>query len=140
MAIFSKKTAAEKAEKTDKKEKVVKTPAVKTTTVSAVDAKDVAAAAALSNPVILEPHVTEKATIQSEQEKTSRVYTFKVAKNATKQTIARAIKTAYKVTPLSVRVARRPEKPITYRGRPTTQAGFKKAFVSLKKGDKIEFA
>ena len=150
MAIFSKKsdktdepkaakvvkTKKMPAEKAEKKEKAAKTPAVKTVATKDVTANEVAAASN-SNPVILEPHVTEKASIQSEA---SNIYTFKVAKNSTKLTIARAIKIAYKVTPLSVRIARRPEKPINYRGRPVMKSGFKKAFVHLKKGDKIEFA
>ena len=54
------------------------------------------------------------------------LYTFEVAKNASKPAIAKAIKTLYKVTPLKVHTI--------------TLSEVKKALIYLKKGDKIEFA
>ena len=85
--------------------------------------------------VILKPHITEKAGVLSEQ----NVYTFQVTKTATKTDVKSAIKELYKVTPTKIAIATRPSKKIVSRGRVGTKSGLKKAYVYLKKGDKIEF-
>lgn len=149
MALFSSKTekkhdaakiaGAEKASKAIKVKKAPKakaplaavtSPAVKTAKTPAV----VAEAKAVS--VIIAPHMTEKAGLQNEAQ---NIYTFKVLNAATKGSVTKAIKSQYKVTPVKVNIINIPDRPITYRGRPSTSAGFKKALVFLKKGDKIEF-
>lgn len=87
--------------------------------------------------VLLNPRITEKASLLAE----SNVYTFDVAPKTTKSEIAKAVKAAYKVTPLKVRTVTMAKKATTPRGRkgrPGTTAGGKKAYVYLKKGDKIE--
>lgn len=65
------------------------------------------------------------------------VFTFEVEKNATKPTIAKAIETLYKVTPLKIRTINLPSKKVFVRGKHGKQSAVKKALVYLKKGDKI---
>lgn len=87
--------------------------------------------------ILTAPRITEKATDLVAK----NVYTFDVASSATKSEIIKAVKAAYKVTPLSVRTITIPTKvtmPRGRRGKPGTKAGGKKAYVYLKKGDKIE--
>lgn len=86
---------------------------------------------------ILRPRITEKAGIMNES---NNVYTFEVAKNSTKHTIANEIKTLYKVTPEKVRIVNLPARDVVVRGVRGTQSAVKKALVYLKKGDKIEIA
>jgi large subunit ribosomal protein L23 len=85
---------------------------------------------------ILSPRITEKGAYLSEK----GVYVFNVSKDANKGEVAAAIKAIYKVTPVSVRMAAVPSKRVFTRGtnRFGRTAGGKKAFVYLKKGEKIE--
>ncbi len=87
--------------------------------------------------IILRPRITEKAGMANES---LNVFTFEVAAHATKQTIAKAIKDAYKVTPLKIRTITLPRTKIFSRGRSGMQSSIKKALVFLKKGDKIDIA
>lgn len=86
--------------------------------------------------IIRGPRITEKGAYMSEQ----GVYVFNVAVTANKNEIAAAISELFKVTPRSVRVARVPRKQVMTRGtnRKGMTGGGKKAYVYLKKGDKIE--
>ena len=84
--------------------------------------------------IIKQPRVTEKATVSSEQ----GAYVFEVFPKATKGEIARAVKELYEVTPTKVRVATIPHKQVMVRGKRGVNGGGKKAYVYLKKGDKIE--
>ena len=83
---------------------------------------------------ILRPRITEKAGIMGEK---LNVYTFEVTQNSTKDTIAKEIKTLYKVTPTKVRIINLPARAVVVRGRKGTQSAVKKALVYLKKGDTI---
>lgn len=95
-------------------------------------------AAANRTAVSLTPHVTEKANFHAEK---LNSYTFKVVGgNADKKSVARMVKMTYKVTPVKVRIVNTAERSVSYRGRPVHKAGFKKVYVTLKKGDKIEIA
>ncbi len=85
--------------------------------------------------IILKPRITEKSGIMTE---TSNVYTFEVEKNATKDTVAKAIKNIYKVSAKKVRIVNLPAKEVFVRGKKGTKPAVKKALVYLKKGDKIE--
>jgi large subunit ribosomal protein L23 len=113
--------------KKDKKEEAVEA--------ASVDTKTSAAPVADPKGVIISPRITEKAALASD----ANVYTFEVARNATKTDIAKAIKSLYKVTPVKVRVAKIPYKPVTLRYKRGTgkKGGGKKAMVYLKKGDSI---
>ena len=84
--------------------------------------------------VIVRPRVTEKATAAAE----IGVYVFEVSKDATKTKIAKAVSVMYKVTPEKVRVVSLPAKSVFDRGKWGEKSGVKKAYVYLKKGDKIE--
>lgn len=86
--------------------------------------------------IIIRPRITEKSGLMNESK---NVYTFEVAKDATKHSIGQAIKTLYKVTPLKVNIVNLPAKKLLVRGRPGTKSAVKKALVYLKKGDKIDF-
>ena len=84
--------------------------------------------------MIIKPRVTEKATVSAE----SGVYVFEVSKDSTKDRIAKAIAAMYKVTPVKVRTVVLPAKSVFVRGKWGSKTGVKKAYVYLKKGDKIE--
>jgi len=85
--------------------------------------------------VILGPRVTEKAAIKVSQ---SNVHVFNVTKEATKKSVIASVREAYKVTPIAVRLLAVPSKKVFFRGKPGVKRGGKKAYVYLKKGDKIE--
>ncbi len=87
--------------------------------------------------VLVKPRITEKATVLAEK---SGVYVFEVAKDSTKPLISKAITTLYGVVPVKVSIVSVPARSIVVRGKLGTQSGFKKAYVYLKKGDKIQFA
>jgi large subunit ribosomal protein L23 len=91
----------------------------------------------ITSDVILRPRITEKSGIMSE---VLNAYTFEVSKNATKHTVAKAVKALYKVTPEKVRVVNLPAREVLVRGKKGTQSAIKKAIVYLKKGDKINLA
>jgi large subunit ribosomal protein L23 len=86
-----------------------------------------------ASSVIIAPRITEKASLQSN----ANAYTFIVSKDATKLSIASAIKKEYKVTPKSINIINLPARNVFVRGRFGVQSGMKKAVVFLKKGDTI---
>ena len=84
--------------------------------------------------ILKNPRITEKAAILSEM----GCYTFDVATDATKKEIAQAVKAQYKVTPVQVRTINEARTVVFRRGKKGMTGGGKKAYVYLKKGDKIE--
>lgn len=88
-----------------------------------------------NHSVLLRPHITEKAAIGADK---SNVYVFEVTSNATKNSVAASVRAQYKVTPVKVRTAKIMDKKIFFRGKRGVKKGGKKAYVYLKKGDKIE--
>ena len=119
--------------KTTKKE----TPKVETKS-TAVKNASAKGAALLTSHILISPRVTEKAAIGSEV----GVYVFNVTKSATKPMVSAAIVDLFKVTPRKVRIVN--IKPTTTMTRTTGRKGRtnggKKAYVYLKKGEKIELA
>ena len=101
--------------------------------------KEVAMVAAqhadIAYKVLVEPWVTEKTHAAMADNK----YTFKVIKSATKAQVKKAIEGMYKVKVESVNVVNVLAKKRAYGRHEGTIAGFKKATLTLKKGDKIEF-
>lgn len=85
--------------------------------------------------VLLRPRITEKAALAADK---SNVYVFEVAYGANKKSISASVKGAYGVTPIKVRVVNLPAKKVFVRGKRGVKSSVKKAYVSLKKGDKIE--
>ena len=67
------------------------------------------------------------------------VYTFEIAPTANKNLIAKAVIALYKVTPTKVTIINSPAKKVFIRGRRGVVSGVRKALVTLKKGDKIDF-
>ena len=83
---------------------------------------------------IRSPIITEKATILSEQNKT----VFKVHKGADKKTIKKNIEKLFKVNVIKVNIINRKSKLKMRQGRKTYKSGYKKAIVTLKKGQSID--
>jgi large subunit ribosomal protein L23 len=87
--------------------------------------------------VLLKPLVSEKATKAKEE---SNQVIFFVAPLANKIEIKAAVEEAFKVKVTEVNVVRRRPLKRTRNGRAVGHvSGFKKAYVTLAKGDKIEF-
>jgi large subunit ribosomal protein L23 len=113
--------------------------------IAAVEAAPVATApAAPKGPVvprnmsavIQKPRITEKAAIRGEE----NVYTFEIAGGANKFEVRDAVKALYNVTPVKVNIVhKRPRHFMSRsRGREMMEHGLHKAYVYLKKGDRIE--
>jgi len=118
MALFKKTT---KQEKKEEKQIVPAGPVLKT----------VGASSAL---IIKRPHISERAS----DEAAKGVYVFDVETKATKPQIRSAIRALFNVTPVKVRTVTVHPKKILVKGRPGIRSGGKKAYVYLKKGEKIE--
>ncbi len=84
--------------------------------------------------ILRRPRITEKALTGQAR----GIYAFEVSPKATKDLIARAVSALYQVKPVKVTVVSLPTKRITVRGKGGFSGGGKKAYVYLKKGDKIE--
>ena len=113
-------------------EKVVAQPAViKKIAVSSGSHADVAKN--IRFDILHRPHITEKASAGTEK----GVYVFDVAKSATKREIAKAVAARYKVMPIKIAVSTMPKKRIIVKGRYGMSGGGKKAYVYLKKGEKL---
>ena len=85
---------------------------------------------------IRSPVITEKATGLSEQNKVI----FKVHENATKSSIKKNIEKIFKVKVIKVNTINKKSKRKIVRGRIGTKSGFKKAVITLKKGQSIDLA
>jgi large subunit ribosomal protein L23 len=97
--------------------------------------KDVDIRSSIAHKVLVEPWVTEETTRIGEYNK----YVFKVVKDADKKSIKKAVEGLYGVEVTSVNTINIPRKK-RIRGRVTGwKSGYKKAIVTLKEGDKIEF-
>ncbi len=85
--------------------------------------------------VLVRPRVTEKAMHQGEK----NVYTFEVARSATKHDVRDAVKEFFGVTPVKVNIVNKSPRQFKsrMRGRTMTEKGMKKAYVYLKEGDSI---
>lgn len=86
--------------------------------------------------VLKRPVVTEKSTLQRENE---NKYIFAVDKKANKQEIKRAVEELFKVKVERVNVAIFPGKKRRLGVYEGYRPDWKKAFVTLKKGERIEF-
>ena len=83
---------------------------------------------------IISPVVTEKSTNLSEQNKVI----FKVKKNINKKIIKKNIEKIFKVEVTKVNIINKKSKTKTTRGKKVKVSGFKKAIVTLKKGQNID--
>ena len=83
---------------------------------------------------IKHPIITEKATIMSEQNKT----VFKVHENANKINIKKNIEKIFKVNVIKVSIINKKTKKKMRQGKMSSKSGYKKAIVTLKKGQSID--
>ena len=84
--------------------------------------------------VLLRPRVTEKASSVGG----GNVFAFEIAQSATKRDVAMAVLSQYKVKPVKIAIVPIPRKRVIVRGKRGIKKGGKKAYVYLKKGEKIE--
>ncbi len=85
--------------------------------------------------VLRRPLITEKNTMLQAQGK----YAFEIAREANQQQIKQAVEKAFKVKVLAVNVMTVPGKTRRVGRRQVLTQSWKKAIVTLKPGDKIEF-
>jgi len=85
---------------------------------------------------ITSPRITEKATSLSEHNK----IVFKVHDGATKKSIKRSVEKIFKVNVIKVNTINQKGKTKLVRGKKTNRPGYKKAIVTLKKGQSIDLS
>ena len=83
---------------------------------------------------IIAPNVTEKSTSLSEFNKV----VFKVNKGASKKAIKKSIEKIFKVTVIKINTINLKGKTKLVRNKKAFKSGFKKAIVTLKKGQSID--
>ena len=86
--------------------------------------------------IIVSPAVTEKATSLSEFNK----IVFKVNKNANKKFIKKSVEKTFKVNVIKINTINLKGKTKLVRGKKSSRPGYKKAIVTLKKGQSIDLA
>ena len=86
--------------------------------------------------VIISPNITEKSTSLSEFNKV----VFKVNKGASKNSIKRSIEKIFKVNVVKINTINLKGKSKMVKNRMTYKSGYKKAIVTLKKGQSIDLA
>lgn len=84
--------------------------------------------------VIVAPHITEKATLLSEQ----NAVVFKVANSATKPEIKAAVEALFDVKVLNVNTIVQKGKTKKWKGAPYQRSDMKKAIVTLADGQSID--
>ncbi len=83
---------------------------------------------------IISPHVTEKATNLSEYNK----IIFKVPAKANKKNLKKNIEKIFKVNVTKINIINKKSRIKLTRGRKVKVSGFKKAIVTIKKGQNID--
>ena len=83
---------------------------------------------------IISPNVTEKSTSLSEFNKV----VFKVSKNANKKSIKKSIEKIFKVNVTKMNIINKQNRTKVTRGRKVKVSGYKKAIITLKKGQSID--
>ncbi len=83
---------------------------------------------------IISPNITEKSTSLSEFNK----IVFKVNKNANKKSIKKNIEKIFKVNVIKINIINKQNRIKITRGRKVRVSGFKKAIITLKKGQSID--
>lgn len=91
--------------------------------------------------MVLKPRVSEKTYMMAE---TSRTYVVEVPGDANKDTVAKAVTAQFGVTVETVNIVNvkgKAKRTVRKGGRPTMgrRSDFKKAYVTLKEGDKLPF-
>ena len=86
--------------------------------------------------IIISPNVTEKSTSLSEYNKV----VFKDHKKATKNSIKKSIEKIFKVNVIKINTINMREKIKMVRNKKAYKSGYKKAIVTLKKGQSIDLS
>jgi len=85
---------------------------------------------------LISPNVTEKATSLSDFNKV----VFKVDKGATKKSIIKSVEKIFKVNVIKINTINIKGKTKLVRNKKSFKSGYKKAIVTLKKGQSIDLA
>ena len=85
---------------------------------------------------IISPNITEKSTSLSEYNKV----VFKVHKNANKNSIKKSIEKIFKVNVVKIHTINLKGVTKMIRNKKTFKSGYKKAIITLKKGQSIDLA
>ena len=85
---------------------------------------------------LINPIVTEKSTNLSEQDKV----VFKVNKTANKKVLKKNIEKLFKVNVLKINIINKQSRKKITRGKKVKVKGYKKAIITLKKGQSIDLA
>ena len=85
---------------------------------------------------ILSPVVTEKSTNLSEQNK----IIFKVPSRSNKKNLKKNIEKIFKITVVKINIINKKSRKKITRGKKVKIAGYKKAIITLKKGQSIDLA
>ena len=83
---------------------------------------------------IISPHITEKSTNLSEQNK----IIFKVPGGANKKNLKNNIEKIFKVNVIKINIINKQNRTKLTRGRKVKVSGYKKAIITLKKGQSID--
>ena len=83
---------------------------------------------------IISPVITEKSTNLSEQNK----IVFKINRNANKKNVKKSIEKIFKVNVIKVNIINKKTRIKLTRGRKVKVTGYKKAIITLKKGQTID--
>ena len=86
--------------------------------------------------IILSPNITEKSTALSEFNKV----VFKVNKGASKSSIKKSIEKIFKVNVVKINTINSKEKIKFVKNKKAVTSGYKKAIITLKKGQSIDLA
>ena len=86
--------------------------------------------------IIISPSITEKATTLSEFNKV----VFKVHRGANKNSIKRSIEKIFKVNVIKINTINLKGKTKLVRGKKTNKPGYKKAIVTIKKGQRSDLS
>ncbi len=86
------------------------------------------------NQILIRPIITEKSTLLEKENK----YVFEVHPKANKIEIKKAFEKIYKVKPIKVNIIKLKGKPIRYGRTSGRTKSWKKAIITLKKGEKID--
>ncbi len=84
--------------------------------------------------LIKKPHISEKALRFNSENK----YVFVISQLANKSEVKKAVASLYGVVVKSVNIIKVPSKPKKFKGMPGIKSGYKKAIVTLAKGNKID--
>ena len=85
---------------------------------------------------IISPNITEKSTSLSEFNK----IVFKVHKGASKSSIKRSVEKIFKVNVVKINTINLKGKTKMVKNKKTSKPGYKKAIITLKKGQSIDLA